>query len=88
MRDDLTRTLQDLSGDVPEPRLSLSDNEKDQLVARIGPKTARSILKAKKDFPLRRIPFLFSSLDTQDVVDILNNEMAEAIDRALRGSQK
>lgn len=83
MTDPLTRSLQELSGEIPKPRLNLSVAEKQSLVARIGPKTARSILQAKKDFPLQRIPFLFSALDTQDVVDLIYNDMMDVMSKAL-----
>jgi hypothetical protein len=79
MDDDLTRSLLSLAGDFPKPRLNLSNAEKAKLVERLGPRTTRSILKAKKDFSLSRIPFLFSTLDTQDVVDVLNNDMSEVL---------
>jgi hypothetical protein len=83
MSDDLTKALEKLSGEQPTPRLNLSESEKDRLVAKIGPRTARDIVKAKKDLPHRRIPFLFSTIDTQDVVDLLANDMEAAIQRAL-----
>ncbi len=83
MSDDLTKALEQLSGDQPNPRLNLTEGEKDELVARIGPRTARDIVRAKKDFPLRRIPFLFSTVDTQAVADLLANDVEDAINRAL-----
>ncbi len=86
MSDDVTRALECLSGKLPKPRLGLTEFEKDQLVASIGPRTALAIVKAKKDFPPRRIPFLFSAVNTQAVADILANEMGDAIKRALAAS--
>jgi hypothetical protein len=83
MSDDLTKALEQLSGEMPTPRLNLSETDKDELVARVGPRTARDIVRAKKDFPLRRIPFLFSKIDTQVVVDLLANDVEAAIKRAL-----
>ena len=83
MTDSVTRALENLSGELPTPRLNLSDAEKDELVARVGPRTARDIVKAKKDYPLKRIPFLFSTVDTQAVVDLLANDVGTAIQRAL-----
>lgn len=83
--DDLTRALGNLTGSLPKARESLTESEKDELVARVGPRTARDIVKAKKDYPLRRIPFLFSRVDTQAVVDLLAHDVEGAIERALRG---
>ena len=83
MSDDLTKALETLSGGQPQPRLNLSEPEKDELVAKVGPRTARDIVRAKKDFPLRRIPFLFSKVDTQAVVDLLANDVEAAVKRAL-----
>lgn len=86
--DDLTRALEQLSGELPEPRTTLTEAEKDQLVARIGPRTVRSIVKAKAECPLQRIPFLFSTLNTQDVVDVLANDLKAALERALTQKAK
>jgi hypothetical protein len=85
MSDDLEKRLRSLKADVPEGRSNLNETEKDALVKAIGgPRTARSIRKAMKDYPRERIPFLFSSLDTQLVVDVLANDMDAAIERALK----
>jgi hypothetical protein len=81
--DDVTRALSNLQGNLPKARENLSETEKDELVARVGPRTARDIVRARKDYPLRRIPFLFSSVDTQAVVDLLANDVHAAIERAL-----
>jgi hypothetical protein len=78
MADKITESLLNLSGSLPKPRTNLSKEEKLALIAKVGgPRTAMSIIKAKKDYPLSRIPFLFSSLDTQCVVDILANDLSE-----------
>ncbi len=78
--DQLTESLLNLAGSLPTPRLNLSKDEKKALIARVGgPRTAQSIVKAKKDYPISRIPFLFSSLDTQCVVDILHNDMSDVL---------
>jgi hypothetical protein len=82
-RDDLTQALENLSGGSPSPRLNLSEQDKAELVERLGPRLARDIVKAKKDYPLKRIPFLFSTVNTQDVVDVLNNDVDAAIAAAL-----
>ena len=80
MDDDLSNQIRDLSGDIPEPRLNLSEQQKSEIIKIVGgPKTAAKIVQAKSDFPIKRIPFLFSSLDTQAVVDILANDMQAAI---------
>jgi len=81
MTDDIARVLQNLTGDLPQPRLNLSESEKDALVKRLGPRTARNIVRAKGDYPVARIPFLFSTLNTQDVVDLLANDVIAAIAR-------
>ncbi len=83
MVDDITKALERLSGALPRPRTGLTESEKEELIARIGPRAVRDILRAKKDFKVERIPFLFSTLDTQSVVDILANDMTQALARAL-----
>lgn len=78
--DDLRQSIENLSGEIPSPRLGLSLEQKIELVKVLGgPRTVTSILKCKKDYPLKRIPFMFSNLDTQAVVDILANDMEEAL---------
>lgn len=88
MTDEISKALQKLEGQLPKPRTNLSEAGKDQLVAQVGPRTARDIVRAKRDLPLARIPFLFSSLDTQLVVDLLANDMTEALRRALPEKRK
>jgi len=66
--------LRNLKAELPEPHLNLSDEHKQGIIAKVGLSTVKSILKAKKDFSVKRIPFLFSSVDTQIVVDILAND--------------
>lgn len=83
--DDFETRLRSLSGGLPEPRLNLTEADKDALIARVGPRTARNVVGAKKDAPVARIPFLFSSLNTQDVVDLLANNVDAALARALKG---
>ncbi len=73
-----------LKADLPQGRRDLSEEEKRELVSKLGgPRTTRDIVRAKKDFPLARIPFLFSSCDTQAVMDVLCNDMDTAIEQAL-----
>ena len=80
MSDKLTESLLNLTGSLPAPRLNLSKDQKIALIAKIGgPRTAQSIIKASKDYPLSRIPFIFSSIDTQCVVDILANDMRDVL---------
>lgn len=83
--DPITDALQKLNEDVVQPRLNLSASACDELVKRVGgPRTAQQVLQAKKQLPARRILFLFSSLDSQAVADILENSsgVKAAIDRA------
>lgn len=83
MTDELEERLRGLKAEVPTARENLSEAEKDQLVAAVGgPRTAGSIRKAMQNFPHERIPWLFSSLDSQLVVDIMANDMEGAISRA------
>ena len=83
LEDDLTTRLRSLEGDIPTPNEGLTEDEKDQLIVKVGGYlTAKNVVQAKKDYPLERIPFLFSSLDTQLVVDILNNDMVQALARS------
>ncbi|MEI6397885.1 MAG: hypothetical protein WCO71_03850 [Pseudomonadota bacterium] len=80
MSDKLTESILNLTGSLPAPRLNLSRDEKLALIAKVGgPRTTHSIIKAKKDYPASRIPFIFSSLDTQCVVDILANDMTDVL---------
>jgi len=88
MSDDISKVLQNLTGDLPQPRLNLSESEKDALVMRLGPRTARNIVRAKGDYAIGRIPFLFSTLNTQDVVDLLANDVIAAIARVLPAAGK
>ncbi len=81
--DNVEASLRSLSGGAPMPRPRLTEAEKDALIARVGPRTARDIVRAKKDFPRARIPFLFSAVDTQDVVDLLAHDVDAALARAL-----
>lgn len=73
-----------LTGDMPAPRLGLSDADKTLLVQKIGPRTARSILSMRGKVVAARIPFLFSSVDTQAVVDLLANDCEAEIQHALK----
>ncbi len=84
MSDDIEKSLKALQKQVVIGRSGLSEAEKDDLIRLIGgPRTAENIRKALRNYSKERIPFLFSSLDTQLVADVMENEMAEAIARAL-----
>lgn len=83
MGDQIERGLRALTSELPKARLGLSEPAKDALVAAVGgPRTAQNLLRAKSEFPIERIPFLFNSLDASHVVDILHNDMEAAIERA------
>jgi hypothetical protein len=87
--DPIREQLTNLSAPPPAPRTDLSEQEKDELIQKVGGHlTTESILKARKDYPKSRIPFLFNSLDPQAVVDILHNDMSAAIDRAREGKRR
>jgi hypothetical protein len=79
-KDEVTDALLKLSGEMPTPRLHLSVEEKRKLIAKVGgPRTVKSIIKAKSQMQIARIPFVFSTLDTQAVIDILNNDMDDVL---------
>jgi hypothetical protein len=80
MSDEISKSLSQLKGELLIGRKNLSEKELREVILRVGgPKTARAIIKAKKDFPLQRIPFLFSAVDTQAVVDILCNDLTAVL---------
>ena len=83
MKDTVTRSLQDLKGTIPNASDSLTEAQKDAIVIKIGgPKTVKQLISAKKELPIARIPFLFSTLDTQCVVEVLAHDFTQAILRA------
>ena len=89
MKDDLTSKLRDLKSQLPAARTGLSEAEKDALIVALGgPRTAESIRKAMSNFPHERIPWLFSSLDSQLVVNVMANDMDAAIARAKAGQHR
>lgn len=89
MTDDLTSKLRGLKSQLPAARAPLSEAEKDALIVALGgPRTAESIRKAMSNFPHERIPWLFSSLDSQLVVDVMANDMEAAIARAKAGQNR
>ena len=84
--DEITKSLRDLKSNLPEPR-TLSDSEKEALIIKLGVNTTKSLIKAKKTLPIARIPFLFSSIDAQWIVDILGNDMEIALQNVIEGQQ-
>jgi hypothetical protein len=89
MTDDLTSKLRGLKSQLPAARTGLCEAEKDALIVALGgPRTAESIRKAMRNFTHERIPWLFSSLDSQLVVDVMANDMEAAIARAKAGQNR
>ncbi len=82
-KSEIVDALIHLKGEMPIARLNLSEAEKDLLIQKIGPRTARNILAMRGKTQEARIPFLFSSIDTQAVVDLLANDCSDAIARKL-----
>jgi len=78
--DDLTQQIMNLKADLPKPR-KLTESEKDHLIQKLGRDTVKKLVAAKKELPKKRIPFIFNSLDTQSVVDVLYNNWEEALKR-------
>ena len=79
MPDELDTALRNIQSDVPEARQNLSKEEKLKLVKKWGPKRVAEILKAKGQIPDSRLPFIFNNVDTQDLLDILSNDMSEVL---------
>ena len=81
LKDQLEDLIRKIKADFPEAKI-LNEQEKFELIKEIGgPRTVISILKAKKEFPLARIPFLFNSLDTKLVIYVLANEWDDILGR-------
>lgn len=85
MSDELEDRLRGIKSDLPKPRPNLSLNDLVDLARRVGPRLTRDIVKAKSQLKPERIPFIFNHVDSQDIVDILNYEMDEAIQSLLDG---
>ena len=81
--DELDEALLGIQADKLEARLSLSLDEKIRLVEKWGPKRISDLVKAKSQIPIQRIPFIFNTIDTQDVLDVLANDMEDAIEAVL-----
>lgn len=76
MNDEIEKSLRGLQPTNLKPRLYKSREELIQLILSLGgPRTAESIRKAMKTLPHERIPFLFSSLDPQLVLDVMANDV-------------
>lgn len=76
MADDLDKSLRGLKGEEIKANLYTGRDELLALIQAIGgPRTAASIRKAMKTYSKERIPFLFSSLDPQLVVDVMTNDV-------------
>lgn len=82
--DSIQKSIEDLRGDVPEPRKDLCHTDLVAIVKQLGVRTVTHIVAAKKDYPLKRIPFIFNSLDTQLVVDVLFHDMSKAVEAVKR----
>lgn len=82
-KNEVIDALTNLTGNIPVARKDLSETEIDALIQEIGPRTAKSILSMRGKTQESRIPFLFSSVDTQAIVDLLANDCGAAIERAL-----
>ncbi|RYZ49564.1 MAG: hypothetical protein EOP07_24280 [Proteobacteria bacterium] len=76
MSDDVDKSLRGLKGDAVKAQIYSSPDELRALIQAIGgPRTAASIRKAMKTYSRDRIPFLFSSLDPQLVVNVMDNDV-------------
>jgi hypothetical protein len=83
MNDEISKNIAGLSGALPQGRQGLSEAQKDKLVQIAGgPISVQNIQKSHKELPKARIIFVFSSIDSQAVADILVNDMSAAIQRA------
>ena len=81
MNDDIIKQLKAIKSDLPKPTALFNESEKDLFIVKHGYSLVRDITKAKKELPLKRIPHIFSSIDSQIVVDILANDWKQALAR-------
>ena len=65
--------LRGIKADPPKPREALGDDEKRNLIKKLGKAAIRDIQAAEKEFGYKRVFFLFNSFDPQDVADIVAN---------------
>ena len=76
MSDEIEKSLRGLQKVDLKARVHGSREELVHLIQTLGgPRTAESVRQAMKSFPHERIPFIFSSLDTQLVLDIMANDV-------------
>ena len=84
MTDDLQNAIRGIKADQLTPRENLTEEQKRILVERWGPRRVADILKAKGQIPIGRLPFIYNNVDTQDLLDILANDMTTAIASAIK----
>ena len=85
--DQIETTLVGLKAELPSPRIFTSRADLVKLIQSAGgPRTAKSIRDHSKITPARRIPHVFSSIDTQVVVDILANDLDTIIAELIKGA--
>lgn len=85
--DQIETTLVGLKAELPCPRLFTSRSDLVKLIqAAGGPRTAKSIRDHAKITPIRRIAHVFSSIDTQVVVDVLANDLDSVIAELIKGA--
>ena len=82
--DPIENRLRDLSSEPLEARQYKTTSEKKALIMKVGPRTCRSIINAKKDYSISRIPFLFSSIHPQLVVDVLANDLMGLVESMIK----
>ena len=85
--DQIETTLVGLKAELPSPRVFTDRSDLIKLIhSSGGPRTAKSIRDHAKITPARRIPHVFSSIDTQVVVDILANDLDTIIAELIEGA--
>lgn len=82
--DPVEQSLRNLKSDEIKANKYSTNEELEKLIIAVGPLTCRNILKAKKDYKLSRIPFLFSSVDPQLVVDVLFNDIEKLLEKIIQ----
>ena len=81
--DEIEDRLRSLESEKIEPNIYETEEKKLELVRKVGPRTAKNILNARKDYKESRIPFLFSSIHPQLVIDVLHNKPLKEIEKLL-----
>lgn len=77
-QDPLTQQLTEIEKNLPEPQ-TLTHEELLDLINQLGPRTCRQVLNARKTLGEARIYFLFNSLPTQKLVNLLHNDQCHEI---------